>query len=455
MADNEMEVMTELVKVFPDRFPEGIYTNLQRNANLLCSYNRLEDLMRGTENPDYFAEGFPRQCSQHILKQAATDMGSFFASVRAYNKKSEVFTGRPQLPGYKKKGGHTTVFITNQDCTISTKKGKWYAAFPLIKKEPLCIGRPIPDARLKEVTVSPDHDRYRCCFKFEVSTTLQPATETSARICAVDFGVENLMAVTNNCGLPCLLYKGGIVKSINQLYNKTIAKIVSEQTKASGRKFVSTREYRLATCRRNDAVDDHMHKYAKHLVTWCVENRIDTIVLGSNAFWKQEVDLGDINTQNFVQLPFDKLKNIITYLCERHGIRCIEQEESYTSQASFLDMDPIPVYKKGDMTKYHFSGRRAPKRYKGMYRAKGFRGFYTTADGTIINSDLNGSANILRKAFPEAFNGHVMPDLSNVIIIRYPDTAVDAANHKKQLVQPKTVSHARSKRQHRKAGTVA
>ena len=446
-SDNESEVVAELITVYPDIIREG----LEHNSNLLCSYYRLEELMRGTDNPDFFANGLSRQCSQHILRQAAKDMKSFFSAVKAYNRKPEHFTGRPELPGYKKKGGHTTVFITNQDCVISEKDGRWYAAFPLIKEHRLCIGHPVSDARLKEVTVTPDHGRYRFCFKFEVYTDLPMMPETSARICAVDFGVNNLMAITNNCGLPCILYKGGIIKSVNQLYNKTAAGIVSSQTKSTGKKFAPDEKYTQTTHKRNDTIDDHMHKYAKHLVTWCVENRIDTIVLGSNAFWKQEVSIGNVNNQNFVQIPFDKLKNIISYLCERSGIRCIEQEESYTSKSSFLDMDPIPVYKKGDDTVYHFSGRRYPTRYKGMHKADGFRGLYRSADGTIISSDLNGSANILRKAFPDAFIKHAMPDFSNIKIIRHPDKDCDAANRQKQKKLPKTDSHAKAKRHRRKA----
>jgi IS605 OrfB family transposase len=164
-----------------------------------------------------------------------------------------------------------------------------------------------------------------------------------------------------------------------------------------------------------------MRQLAVHFIAWCVEQRIDTIVLGVNHDWKQEVRLGKKNTQNFVQIPFAFLRGIIKYLAQEKGILCVEQEESYTSKASFIDDDFIPVYKKGDDTKYRFSGRRRPTEYKGTKKKDGFRGLYKTKDGTIINSDLNGSANILRKAYPDAFkNTGVRPDFNNVLIIKNP-----------------------------------
>lgn len=120
-----------------------------------------------------------------------------------------------------------------------------------------------------------------------------------------------------------------------------------------------------------------------------------------------------------MQLPFYVLRRFIKYLCEWNGIRCIEQEESYTSKASFLDMDNIPVYGKEpeDMS---FSGKRRPTAYKGNYKKDGFRGLYVSKNETIINSDLNGSANILRKAYPNAFKD-AMPNFEQVQIIKHPD----------------------------------
>lgn len=152
------------------------------------------------------------------------------------------------------------------------------------------------------------------------------------------------MAVTNNCGLGCLLYKGGVIKSANHRYNQKIAAIMSRQTKGGTEKFKPTEEYYAVTQRRNNVIKDYMLQTGKHFITWCVENRIDTIVLGDNQFWKQNIRMGVVNNQNFVQIPFDQMKKILTYQAERRGIRLIRQEESYTSKANFLGQDDIPVY---------------------------------------------------------------------------------------------------------------
>ena len=136
-----------------------------------------------------------------------------------------------------------------------------------------------------------------------------------------------------------------------------------------------------------------MLKAGKSLIIWCVENRIDTIVIGSNPGWKQGSNMGRRSNQKFVQIPFDDLKRILKYQGERNGIRIVEQEEAYTSKASFIDHDDIPDL---DGSKEAvFSGTRTKR---GLYRSK---------EGITINADLNGSANILRKAFPNAAHSDV------------------------------------------------
>ena len=81
------------------------------------------------------------------------------------------------------------------------------------------------------------------------------------------------------------------------------------------------------------------------------------------------------------------------------GITVITQEESYTSKASFLDNDDIPVY--GEANNPKFSGRRVK------------RGLYKTSDGRLINADVNGSYNILRKGLA---NSHQPLQMGNPLI---------------------------------------
>lgn len=153
--------------------------------------------------------------------------------------------------------------------------------------------------------------------------------------------------------------------------------------------------------------------------------------------------MGKVNNQNFVQIPFLKLRKIIGYLAERNGIRVIEQEESYTSKASFVDNDFIPVYGSPEATACSFSGKRAPS---------GFRGLYKTNDEQVINSDLNGSANIGRKAFPEIFHRDTaVLAFSDVEVIVHPDMDYDKVNRAKQLATPKVPSKSSVRRAHRRS----
>ena len=452
-TENEKEVLGEVSRTvrylneLPPKPPTEKNPNPQKKIyslpdenHFFLSYEFLNHLLYYTQNPDYHAKGLPKQSAQYTIKQCVRDMKSFFAAVRKYKENPDIFTGQPRLPGYHKKGGHTMVIFTNQDAVLYPIDKGYEVKLPLTKKR-VPIGYLPEGMKLKEVRILPDNGTYLLSLTLECpNLKIEVKKDTSTRIIAIDFGVRNLMAVTNNCGLPCLLYQGGILKSANQLYNKKIAKIVSQQTLKTKEKFVPNDEFYKVTIKRNDQVSDFMHKVAKHLVLWCVEHRIDTIVLGENTLWKQKADLGKRNNQNFVEIPYQMLKNIMKYLASEKGIHCVSQEESYTSKASFLDQDFIPVYKKGENKTYAFSGKRG---------VKGCQGLYQTKEGWILNADLNGSANILRKAFPHAFDEYPMPNFSSVNIMIHPDyEKVNELKNKQQDTYG--LSHAKSKRLNRK-----
>ena len=391
------------------------------------TYARLQKDMQNSCNPDYYAKGMPAQTAQAIIKQCVDDWNNTWSAIKDWKANPSKYKNKPKLPNYARKGGRSTATVTNQDCKLTTdENGVTWAGLPFAKKIPVCIGK--PKGTLKEVKIVPKNGVFELNFTFDVEIEdILPKLE-HIRIAGIDFGVDNLMAVTNNFDAPCLLYKGGIIKSANRLYNKKIADIMQTEMSKPGcplnkdgnPKFVPTEESMSLTNRRTNQIHDFMLKVACHFIAWCAENRVDTIVMGVNKGWKQEVCIGKTNNQNFVQIPFTYLQSVIEYKASEHGITVIKQEESYTSKASFLDNDFIPVYKEGDTTKYTFSGRRKPTHYKGMYKKDGFRGLYKSADGTIINSDLNGSANIVRKAIPDAFK-NCKPDFNRVTIIKNPD----------------------------------
>lgn len=445
--ENEKEVLTEIERALPFM---GDGYSMPTEKKWLLSYKFLNALFYQTENPDYFAENLPRQSAQWTIKHVTKDFKAFIKSCKSYRQDSSSYNGTPKPPRYKKKGSHCKIDFTNQDCVLcKDDKGKQYIKFPFTDQK-LKVGN--IDGRLKSLSAIPYYDKYRIIVIVDDGKAAPEPTIVTKRVIAIDLGVDNFAAITNNIGEPCQLFKGGVIKSANQWYNKRLAEIVSEQTKGTTNKFKPTEASIALCCRRDNIIDDFMHKVAKNIVTWCINNEIDTVVIGENKGWKNGVNLGHVNNQNFVQIPFSRFKAMMEYLCSYSGIRLVFQEESYTSKASYRMKDVMPVYGEEGASTFKFSGRRCPTRYKGMYRKNGFRGLYKDNDGVFINSDLNGSANIGRKAFPELFVGNGRePDFTRVTTIIHPDYESAKELHKHQIEQPHVTSKAKTRRLNKKA----
>ncbi len=362
----------------------------KKKPGRIISNRFIELLMRLTENPDYYAR-LPRHAAQYAIKEAVNDFKNWRAAVRAYEQDPSTFTGRPKMPKYIK-SHETTLTSSNQECVIKEIEGISYLKLPLTKER---IQIQIPkNARLKEVKIKPYYGNYVIILTYESDgaemhhDSFQPVYSG-----AIDLGVNNLAALVSNDGLEPLLYKGGVLKSKNQWYNRQRAVHIARLTKGHDPKTVrtDTKLLRSVSAYRSDFIRDVLHKVSTHIVKTCLKRNIGILYIGKNIQWKTKADMSKQSNQTFVQIPHCTLVWMIRYKAERYGITVIEQEESYTSKASFLDRDTIPVY--GDNEDHVFSGKRISR---GLYRSK---------DGTLLNADINGSANILRKAEPDAFAG--------------------------------------------------
>ena len=405
-STNEKEIYKELKYYLPQM---GAKYTMPCKGKTFLSYQFLNALMVKSKNPDYINNNISRHGAQHVLKEVSRDMKSFYALLRMYKKDPKSLPGKPNLPKYCKKGGNHTVKLSNQEVKIYDVPGKTdchYIHLPLTKIKYSVKATPIK-GRLKEASIVPYHNVFGLILVLDDGKAM-PEKKDISRICAIDMGINNFAAITNNIGVPSLLFKGGIIKSINQYCNKRMRKIRSVQTAGTTNKFKMTDKAHKVCLKRNNQIADFMSKIANKIVNWCVQNNIDTIVIGKNTGWKTETNLGKVNNQNFVQIPFNNFVSQIKYRADDHGISVIEQEESYTSKASFLSKDPIPVYEPDSAKSYVFSGKRVK------------RGLYKEKDGTIINADLNGSANILRKAFQAAFD-FTRPEFDDVYIYVHPD----------------------------------
>ena len=203
------------------------------------------------------------------------------------------------------------------------------------------------------------------------------------RIMGIDIGLRNIVTIGDSISKEGIAVKGGVLKSINQFFNKEYARLKSISDRQIGNKQLTKREKGLFM-KRNMKIKDIIHKLSKAVIQYAKSKNIDTIIIGHNNGWKQSADLGKRNNQNFIQLPFNTLINKIKYKAEEIGINVIVQEESYTSKCSFLDMESIEHHDE-------YMGKRIKR---GIFRSK---------DGILIYADLNALYNIIKKAVPKAF----------------------------------------------------
>ncbi|SIR97960.1 transposase, IS605 OrfB family, central region [Bacillus cereus] len=221
-------------------------------------------------------------------------------------------------------------------------------------------------------------------YEMHVSQMKKPSTTTSNAL-SCDLGVDRLVSCVTNTG-DAFLIDGKKLKSINQYFNKMIRNIQLENMENRISKRVVTNKMAALWHKRERQINGYISQTVGLLFKKVKAFGIDTIVVGDNAGWKQKSDMGKKNNQTFVQITFHKLLAAIENKCIKEGIRFLKQEESYTSKASFLDKDPVPVWSKNDKTYYHFSGKRMT------------RGLYQSKAGTCIHADINGALNILQKS---------------------------------------------------------
>ena len=384
---NEQEVFDEVAKL------EKEYPNIKVKRDI--SYNHLEKLMRVNNNPDFFA-GLPMQTSQAILKEVVQNFKSWHKASAEYDRHPEKFTGKPKIPGYIKNDIAEFTF-TNQDAVVYLNDNDIpYMKLPKTK-ETMLFPQASPSItkqdskssviwkegyKFAEVKVIPYYGRYIIASTIEIPDIVK---NDNKETCATDLGVNNFASIVCTDG-SSRLYKGGAVLSDIQWFMKKSSDYTSAITK--GHKGVSPHSKRLTNLSYHHSCfsNDQLHKISRSIVDFCIEHNAGTLIIGVNKYWKQYSNIGKKNNQKFVAMPITRLREMITYKATMAGITVIEQEESYTSKADITTRDYMPVYGSGE--KVTFSGKRIS------------RGLYRCSDGTIINADLNGAANIMRKAIP-------------------------------------------------------
>ena len=317
----------------------------------------------------------PSQTSQQILKLVNRNWRSYFGALKEYRASPNKFRKKPGIPSYKKKNGESIVVFTNQQCRIKEE----YLHFP--KKVNLKLVKTRITEKLKEVRIIPLGIKYKIEIVYEKEK--QDLGLNKNAIVSVDLGLNNLITAVNNIGLDPIIIKAKVVKSINQYYNKQLAYYRSIENKKNN--FQDTKRLQKLHLKRNNKINTIFHRISRCLIEYCIKNNLGTIIIGYNDGWKQNINLGKNNNQNFVQIPFLRLINQVKYKSKLIGMTVITINENHTSKCSFLDNEEIRHHKK-------YVGKRIS------------RGLFRTSNGRLINADINAGYNIMKKAFPNAIS---------------------------------------------------
>ena len=307
-----------------------------------------------------------------VLRKLGNNITSFKGLLKA--KKEGKIKNKVRLPKYlHKTQGRFLVEFNNQ--AISKKRDK--NGYLIVSPRDLKLTIPTRREGVKQVRIVPQLNYYVIEVVYEAQ---EEEMRTGVVVGAIDLGLNNIATIVTNDKKNPLILSGKKLKSINQYFNKNIA---DRQEKLPREVYTSKEIERLWTKRRNK-IDYETHKISKYIVELMDERNVSKLIIGNNIGWKQGINLGKRNNQNFVNIPYRKIIDQIIYKCQMKGIEVIVREESYTSKASFLDYDYIPTINEDDEVK-DFSGERVK------------RGLYRTNKGKRINADVNGAYNIMAK----------------------------------------------------------
>lgn len=354
--------------------------NLYNAANYICrqyffatgkkySLTDLYHLIK--DSVDYRA--LPTKVSKQIIKRLVSTWKSYFEAYQEWHQHPAKFLGKPRIPRYKDKikGRNVVIYYHESVYKAELKKGVCHLSMSEIKI-------PTKVDNVVEVRLVP---RATCYVVEIVYYKQEQEPSSSPYVAGIDLGLTNLVALTSNQpGFRPILINGRPLKSVNQFYNKTKAQLQAQLDEA--RK--TSKRIQSLTAYRNRYAENYLHNTSRKIVNLLQASQIGILVIGKNENWKQNLNIGKRNNQSFTQIPHARLIDQITYKCQLAGIKVVVTEESYTSKTSALDLETP--------TKQNtYQGKRVK------------RGLFQSQSGIKVNADVNGSLQITRKVFPNAY----------------------------------------------------
>ena len=379
LSKHEYRIIKKLCRISKNLRNQALYEIRQEyfNNKKYLNYKNVYPILKTSENYKLLQSNM----AQQILKSVDAQFKSFFGSLKSSNVKHKV-----KIPYYLPKDGYAQLIIQQ----ISIVKGCFQVPYSRTfskTHEKIYIKIPsiLANKQIKEIKITPlGNARYfEISYGYEAEDISKVELDNNKAL-AIDLGIDNLCTCASSEGKTFII-DGRKLKSINQWFNKETSRLQSIKDKQKHGKANTRRQIKLSIKRAN-RIRNYLGKTAKKIIQYCLDNQIKHLVLSKNNDFQLNSNMGKRQNQVFVNIPYGQLKSKLQYQCKRYGINFVEQEESYTSKASFWDRDEIPVYNKDFVGEYKFSGRRI------------YRGLYRTSNGTLINADVNGALNILRKS---------------------------------------------------------
>lgn len=346
-------------------------------------YQDLDRLLKlDMDYPDY--RNMPTaQSAQQLLKVLDNTWKSFFKSIKDCSKHRDKYLGRPNLPKYLKKSSRTVLILTNQNVRLVGDILMFPKTFNGLTLNPQCIYKD-NFKLIQQVRFVPKSNHIIAEVIYNVEIPDEVISD-NGRYMSIDLGIDNLATIAYNFGESPVIINGKGLKSINQYYNKYLAYYQSIAKMHNG--LHQTNRISRLTTKRNRKISDGIHKISRYIINEAIRNNACTIIIGYNKEWKQLSEMPKQINQKFVQMPFSQLIQRIEYKAQEVGIKVIQTEESYTSGTSFLDRE-VPI-----------------KEFYNKHR-RIHRGLFKSNAGKLINSDVNGSLQIMKKVFPDAYGSY-------------------------------------------------
>ena len=382
LSKEDYKSIKELCHIAKNLTNEAIYNVRQYyfTEDKFLKYEKNYTLLKSS--PNY--KELNSNMAQQILKEVDGSFKSFFGLIKLAKQGKYSFKDC-KLPRYLPKDGYTTLVIgfvrLNGNKLILPFSNNFKKTHKVVE---ITIPPVLLDKKVKEIRILPKANARYFEIQYIYETECIQRNLNTQNALALDLGVNNLVTAVSSTG-KSFIVDGRRLKSINQWFNKENARLQSIKDKQHFGKKPTNRQKAIARdC--NNKVNDYMNKAARMIIDYCINNDIGTLIAGYNVTFQRNSHIGKQNNQNFVNIPYGRLRDKLAYMCELNGITYVEQEESYTSKASFWDKDNIPVYNNDNPKEYEFNGNRV------------HRGLYETANGKTFNADINGALNIMRKS---------------------------------------------------------